>query len=92
MGILLRRTFFDGGREELDLVGVGYGREGLVSLHMGLLPRWAADFVGVGASCSGSEESVGRSPTVLSTGKVPKVLVGSEGMWMCSADFLVLSW
>ena len=81
----------DGGREEWDLVGVGYGREGLVSLHMGLLPRWAADFVGVGASCRGAEESLGQSPTVVSMGKVPKVLVGSEGMWMCSVDFLVLS-
>ena len=91
MGVLLQQTFLDGGREEWDLVGVGYGREGLVSLLMGLLPRRAADFVGVGASCSGSEESVGQGPTALLMGKVPKVLVGSEGMWMCSADFLVLS-
>ena len=68
-----------------------YGREGLESLLMGLFPRRAADFIGVGAAGRGSEESVGQVSTELWMGKVPNVLVGSEGMWTCSADFLVLS-
>ena len=73
------------------MVGVGYGREGFESLLMGLLPLRAADLVGVGAARSDSEESAGQRLPEVWMGKVPKVLVGSEGIWMCSADFLVLS-
>ena len=91
VGVLLRRTFLEGGKEELGLVGVGYGREGSESLHMGLLPRRAVDLVGVGTSREVSEGPVAQDPMEALMGKVPKVLVGSEGMWMCRADFLVSS-